>query len=180
MTMAGISAGGIDALGVIGGTVVGLCLVPQLIKMVRSQSAQDISYGWTSMYLIGTTLLLVYLIFMGAIAAYIPLVVEIGLLLIVMVLKWHLDRKKLRSGATAVVSSGCDSDTIASTEGGDLCRECRKRMVAQHSVTIGSPIRGRQYVALEPVGQDDSPAGERRTGPATGLPVSFSALSPVK
>jgi uncharacterized protein with PQ loop repeat len=72
-----ISPAGMDALGYIGGGILALSLIPQIIKLLMTRSAQDISLLWSLMYLTGSTLSLVYLIFVGALAAWIPVVLEV-------------------------------------------------------------------------------------------------------
>ncbi|KAF6259232.1 hypothetical protein COO60DRAFT_1460283 [Scenedesmus sp. NREL 46B-D3] len=75
-----------DALGYVGGGVLALSLVPQVIKLLLTRSAADISLLWSLMYLLGTAqqhplcvpaaagtvLSLVYLLLLGALAGAIP------------------------------------------------------------------------------------------------------------
>lgn len=74
----GLSDAGTDAIGFVGGGVLAICLIPQIGKIVLTRSAQDISYAWSVLYMLGLSLSLVYLILKNALAAWIPLVIEIA------------------------------------------------------------------------------------------------------
>ncbi|KAF6256185.1 hypothetical protein COO60DRAFT_140977 [Scenedesmus sp. NREL 46B-D3] len=83
----GLSPAAMDAIGYTGGCVLAICLIPQIGKIVITRSARDISYAWSVLYLIGTCLSLVYLVLKDAMAAWIPLVIEIAGCLCVICLK---------------------------------------------------------------------------------------------
>ena len=90
-----ISSTGMDALGFIGGGMLALSLVPQIIKLLLTRSAHDISLLWSILYLLGSTLSLVYLIFVGALAAWVPVVIEVLGCLITITLKLVFDHTSL-------------------------------------------------------------------------------------
>lgn len=81
-----------EALGYIGGAILGLCLIPQVYKILKTKSATDISISWSLLYLLGTLFLLAYLILVGAMAAWIPLVFEITCILVMLLLKIYFDK----------------------------------------------------------------------------------------
>ncbi|KAF8061081.1 hypothetical protein HT031_004541 [Scenedesmus sp. PABB004] len=83
----GLSPAGLDAIGFAGGGVLAVCLVPQIGKIILSRSARDISITWSLLYIVGLTLSLVYLILKNALAAWIPLVIEILGCLVIIALK---------------------------------------------------------------------------------------------
>jgi hypothetical protein len=66
----------LEILGYVGGGVLALCLVPQIARLVVNRSARDVSALWSLLYMSGLALTFVYLYFQGAIAAWIPLIVE--------------------------------------------------------------------------------------------------------
>lgn len=84
---AGLSDASVDAIGFVGGGVLAVCLIPQIGKIVLTRSARDIAYAWSLLYCLGLLLSMVYLIFKNAIAAWIPIVVEIAGCIIIICLK---------------------------------------------------------------------------------------------
>ena len=90
-----LSQAGKDALGYTGGGLLAVCLIPQIAKLLITRSARDISLAWTLLYLSGTALTMVYLIFEGAMAAWIPLVIETAACLLTLILKLLFDHTKL-------------------------------------------------------------------------------------
>jgi len=90
-----LSQAGKDALGYTGGGLLAVCLIPQIAKLLITRSARDISLAWTLLYLSGTALTLVYLILEGAMAAWIPLVIETAACLLTLILKLLFDHTKL-------------------------------------------------------------------------------------
>jgi hypothetical protein len=65
--------------------------VPQVIKLLLTRSAADISLLWSLLYLLGTGLSFIYLALLGAVAAWIPIVVEICGCLTTITLKLQID-----------------------------------------------------------------------------------------
>ncbi|WIA40637.1 hypothetical protein OEZ86_013973 [Tetradesmus obliquus] len=66
-----------DALGYLGGCILALSLVPQVIKLLLTRNAADISLMWSLLYLLGSALSFIYLVLLGAVAAWVPIVVEL-------------------------------------------------------------------------------------------------------
>jgi len=83
----GISSLAIDAVGYAGGAALALCLIPQVAKIVITRSARDISVAWSILYLIGLSLSMAYLIMKDAMAAWLPIIVEVAGCLLILVLK---------------------------------------------------------------------------------------------
>lgn len=52
----GISLKAAEALGYLGGGILAMCLVPQLVKAVRTRSTGDLSIAWCVLYMIGLAL----------------------------------------------------------------------------------------------------------------------------
>ncbi|KAI9172866.1 hypothetical protein H9P43_006997 [Blastocladiella emersonii ATCC 22665] len=95
----GLSPAAIEAVGYAGGIVLAFCLVPQIKQVVVTKSAEDISYSWTVLYLIGLAVTLAYMVLVGAVAGYVSVALEIALLLVLMALKYHYDRLKRQQRA---------------------------------------------------------------------------------
>ena len=79
------------ALGYIGGAGLSICLVPQLIVMWKTKSAGDLSLPWLILYSFGLVLSAVYLVYIEAMAAWIPMIAELSLTLLTLALKLYLD-----------------------------------------------------------------------------------------
>lgn len=90
-----VDQAGKDAIGYVGGGLLAVCLIPQIVKLLITRSARDISLAWSFLYLTGTALMLVYLILEGAVAAYIPLIIETIACLLTLVLKLLFDHTSL-------------------------------------------------------------------------------------
>ena len=60
------------------GVALAACLVPQILKLITTKSARDLSYLFLFLFNAGLVLTLVYLIFEGATVAWACICVEIG------------------------------------------------------------------------------------------------------
>ncbi|WIA41027.1 hypothetical protein OEZ86_004665 [Tetradesmus obliquus] len=78
MAAVALSDAGRDALGYVGGGILALSLVPQVVKLLLTRSAADISLLWSLLYLLGTVLSLVYLLLIDALAGAIPVIFELA------------------------------------------------------------------------------------------------------
>ena len=56
---------GNDLMGVVGGCLVALCLVPQVWKALQTKSTEDISYAYQGIYIVGIILLNAYALILG-------------------------------------------------------------------------------------------------------------------
>lgn len=93
-----------NAMGVVGGSLLAVCLVPQLYKIHRTRSAADIDWGWTALYAGGLAFNIAYLVLEGALVGWIFLVVELALILAVIAYKAALEkpwRRRRQGGAEA-------------------------------------------------------------------------------
>lgn len=93
------------ALGYTGGGILSLCLIPQIARIVKTRSTRDIAMSWALLYLVGLLLTLTYLIIEDAIAAYIPLTVEIAGSVTIIALKLLYERHPKFSTAAAASSA---------------------------------------------------------------------------
>ena len=66
----------IEILGTIGGTMIALSLLPQVIHTFRTKSAGDISYVYQGIYIIGITFVNLYAITFELWPVYIPCIME--------------------------------------------------------------------------------------------------------
>ena len=88
-----------DAMGVVGGVLLAFCLVPQLYKIHRTKSAQDIDFGWTALYAGGLAFNIAYLVLEHALVGWIFLIIELALILAVIAYKLALEKPWRRQEA---------------------------------------------------------------------------------
>lgn len=100
----------LDILGYVGGGILAICHVPQLIKMWETKSADDLSYMHLLWYLIGLILLVIYMVGIQALAGWVSHIFEIAFIAGVIGLKFYLAYdKKLQPQA---VESMQTSETL--------------------------------------------------------------------
>lgn len=80
-----------DVLAYLGGCLLALCLIPQLMLMWTNRSAQDVSWSWTLLYSMGLSLSFLYLFLIDAVAGWISVLPELVLVFVVMISKKILD-----------------------------------------------------------------------------------------
>ena len=87
---------GQDVTGFLGGVVLAIGLLPQAYHMVKRKSGEDISYQWQFWYVIGLSMVAIYHWLLSLWPVLIPGLIELGLVVVMMVLKWHYARRKDR------------------------------------------------------------------------------------
>jgi MtN3 and saliva related transmembrane protein len=87
---------GTDLMGVVGGCFIALSLVPQVWKAYQTKSAEDISYTYQVIYIIGITLLNAYALILGLWPIYIPALVEEALLITLTLMKLIYCRRQTK------------------------------------------------------------------------------------
>jgi MtN3 and saliva related transmembrane protein len=78
---------GYDIIGLIGSFIISAGLVPQVSKVYRTKSAEDISYSFLAMYNGGLALILIYGIGESLWPIYIPCSLELAGALVLLVMK---------------------------------------------------------------------------------------------
>ena len=68
-----------DAIGYVGGITVAVCTLPQIWHMYSTQSAADLQKRFLFLYLTGSILTFIYLIVMGAWAAWVTMTLEVSI-----------------------------------------------------------------------------------------------------
>ena len=76
-----------DTVGYAGGIILGICLIPQIIKIYQTKKVDNISYIWQFLYILGISLHLYYGIYYNLLPIYIPTVIELILILIMLFMK---------------------------------------------------------------------------------------------
>lgn len=78
-----------DLIGMLAGTLTTISLVPQVLKIRRTRSARDISWGMFALFGLGVVLWLVYGILIGAVPVIVANAVTLALTLAIIVMKWR-------------------------------------------------------------------------------------------
>jgi len=78
-----------DLLGMVAGTLTTIAFVPQVLRIVQTRSAEDISWGMFAVFATGTALWFVWGIAQGAMPVIIANFVTLLLSIVIMVLKWR-------------------------------------------------------------------------------------------
>jgi S-adenosylmethionine/arginine decarboxylase-like enzyme/uncharacterized protein with PQ loop repeat len=80
-----------EVLGYVGGIVLAVALIPQVVHTYKTQSTSDISYGWQTIYITGLVLNYVYFVLLSATAAWVTLTIELFFALFLLAMKLKLD-----------------------------------------------------------------------------------------
>jgi MtN3 and saliva related transmembrane protein len=87
------SAGrGFEAAGLLGGLILSGALLPQVVKVARSHSTEDISYGWQLTYIAGLVPTLCYMFHFGLWPVAIPGSLELLMILALTFMKFWFER----------------------------------------------------------------------------------------
>lgn len=76
-----------SVFGTTGGLTLALCLVPQIVKVIRTKSANDLSYIWLSLSMFGFLQFLSYAVYNMLVPVLITINIEMGLMITLIVLK---------------------------------------------------------------------------------------------
>ena len=78
-----------DLLGIVAGTLTTISFVPQLLRILRTRSADDISWGMFSVFAMGTTLWIVWGVGQRAVPVIFANAITLLLTAVIMFLKWR-------------------------------------------------------------------------------------------
>ena len=78
-----------DMLGMVAGTLTTIAFVPQVLRIVRTRSAGDISWGMFSVFAFGTALWCVWGFAQNALPVILANCITLVLAVLIMVLKWR-------------------------------------------------------------------------------------------
>ena len=105
-----------DFFGYLGGLILTLCLVPQIMKTYKTKKADDISTVWEYLYFIGVTFYIIYAIDKDLPPVYIPAFLELIFIIILFYLKRKYDRENktkrqnLSDNSNVVVNDNVDDN----------------------------------------------------------------------
>ncbi len=81
-----------DVVGLAAGTLTTISFVPQVVRIVRTRSAHDISWWMFGIFSVGVALWLGYGIMLGALPVIVSNVVTLTLATAILCLKWRYGR----------------------------------------------------------------------------------------
>ena len=84
-------------IGLFGGIFLGVCLIPQVYRTIKTNSTKDISLIWQILYLIGLSLLYIYALYFNLWSLYIPSSFELLCIIILIIYKIKNDGFSLSS-----------------------------------------------------------------------------------
>lgn len=128
-----------DVLAYLGGCLLALCLIPQLMLMWTNRSAQDVSWSWTILYWMGLSLTFLYLFLINALAGWISLLPELVLVVVVMISKKILDDNMRAAVVDDTTGAGADISSKRSHPGKESNACCCLMAV---SPSAGRQVRG--------------------------------------
>ena len=84
-------------IGLFGGIFLGICLMPQVYRTIKTNSTKDLSLIWQFLYLIGLSLLYIYALYFNLWSLYIPGSFELLCIIILIIYKIKNDGFSLDS-----------------------------------------------------------------------------------
>lgn len=78
-----------DLLGIVAGTLTTISFIPQLLRILRTRSADDISWGMFSVFAMGTTLWIVWGVGQRAVPVILANAITLLLTAVILFLKWR-------------------------------------------------------------------------------------------
>ena len=83
----------LDWLGILAGTLITISFVPQLLRIFRTRSVDDISWGTWLVFATGTVLWIVWGVLQQALPVIIASAVTLILAIVILALKWQFSRQ---------------------------------------------------------------------------------------
>ena len=109
------------ALGFVGGIILSAALLPQVTKVVRSRSTQDISYGWQLTYICGLIPTLSYAIYFSLWPIAAPGLFELAMILTLTGMKAYFEWENPPDKQSADSKVGHEQSELAPEESmGDI------------------------------------------------------------
>jgi uncharacterized protein with PQ loop repeat len=94
----------VEIIGYIGGLCLAFASLPQIAHTYQTRSMRDIAYSWHITTIVGLILSCIYFLIHKVTAAWVTSFIELGLMLIMLVMKIHLDT--------------CGKSSVSTPEGG--------------------------------------------------------------
>lgn len=82
-----------DIIGYVGGAILSIQNIPQLVRIIRRRSAKDLSYTMLALFFLGSTLTIVYGINIGAVPLFAPLCFSVFVNVLIASVKLYFDSR---------------------------------------------------------------------------------------
>jgi uncharacterized protein with PQ loop repeat len=82
-------------IGYCGGIILSVCLIPQIFKVYKTKDAENISYLWQFLYIIGISLHLYYGVYYNLLPIFIPTIIELCWILVLLILKIKYSKQNI-------------------------------------------------------------------------------------
>mmetsp|Transcript_23961 Transcript_23961/g.32966 ORF Transcript_23961/g.32966 Transcript_23961/m.32966 type:complete len:122 (-) Transcript_23961:135-500(-) len=89
----------VDLIGLLGGLTISGMMIPQVVKVYRTKSAKDLSWGFLLWYFTGLTLIMIFSVLKSLWALYIPMCLEYTMLFTQAGLKYRYDSRSSENTA---------------------------------------------------------------------------------
>ena len=125
-----------DVLGIIGGILVGFCLIPEIVLIIRKRTGEGVSYLWLCTFLVGNVSYLFHLVEQGDVIAWVAVVLETACTLLTLTLKvyfsYHNEALAGTKGDTTTTGSASSSPT----------HDASRKAIAKHSKAASQKTLG--------------------------------------
>ena len=81
------------SIGTAGGLLLAICLVPETLSVYSDRKTDQLRYEWLFLYALGLASTFTYLVLIGAIAAYVPMLAELANVLLLIGMKYVFEKE---------------------------------------------------------------------------------------
>jgi len=83
----------VTSFGWAGGLLLAICLVPETLSVYSDRKTDQLRYEWLFLYALGLASTFTYLVLIGAIAAYVPMLAELANVLLLIGMKYVFEKE---------------------------------------------------------------------------------------
>ena len=83
----------VTSFGWVGGLLLAICLVPETLSVYSDRKTDQLRYEWLFLYALGLASTFTYLVLIGAVAAYVPMLAELANVLLLIGMKYVFERE---------------------------------------------------------------------------------------
>ena len=83
----------VTSFGWVGGLLLAICLVPETLSVYSDRKTDQLRYAWLFLYALGLASTFTYLVLIGAVAAYVPMLAELANVLLLIGMKYVFERE---------------------------------------------------------------------------------------
>mmetsp|Transcript_6424 Transcript_6424/g.16323 ORF Transcript_6424/g.16323 Transcript_6424/m.16323 type:complete len:102 (-) Transcript_6424:1744-2049(-) len=83
----------VTSFGWAGGLLLAICLVPETLSVYSDRKTDQLRYEWLFLYALGLASTFTYLVLIGAVAAYVPMLAELANVLLLIGMKYVFEKE---------------------------------------------------------------------------------------